>query len=119
MWIKTLIFGMTFVVANSAAFAQAAKAPWSSGDKGYRLGCSLSQKPCENSCGEIWSAAQKKEQERRCDDHRKTIAQCRNRAYAEHTAQGKVCASRIASSQNICYAELSKSLELSLKGCGS
>lgn len=99
--------------------AQGATAAMSSGDKGYKLGCSLAQKPCENSCGELWSPSVKKEQERRCEEHKRQQRQdCRKLAYDDNKAEGKRCAAIKDAYPSIeCYNANNKALEKRLAEC--
>ncbi len=113
------IFFMILMLLNHGASAQGAKGAMSSGDKGYRLGCSMAQKPCENSCGEIWSPSALKEQERRCEEHKRQQRQeCRKRAYDDHKTEGKRCSEIKDAYPSIdCYNANNKTLEKRLADC--
>jgi len=114
-----LLLFLVFLVFTSPAIAQGAKGAMSSGDKGYKLGCSLAQKPCENSCGELWSPSQVKEQERRCEEHKRQQRRvCRQQAYEAHkTESGKCFAIKDAYPSINCYNANNKTLEKQLAQC--
>lgn len=100
----------------TVGYGQMAKDTLSSGDKGYKLGCALAQRPCENSCGELWSPTQKKEQERRCDEHKKQQAECRKQAYAAHQEDNKKCAADKTQTSK-CHESNWKKLDERLAAC--
>lgn len=116
---RQLIFLLVASFITNFAHSQGAKGAMSSGDKGYKLGCSIAQRPCENSCGELWSPSVKKEQERRCEEHKRLQRQeCRKQAYDEHKTEGKRCSAIKDAYPSIdCYNANNKSLDKHLAAC--
>lgn len=86
-----LLFSL-MLAFSGPTYPQGATGAMSSGDKGYRLGCVAAQKPCVNSCEELWTPSQKKKQERDCEDYkRQQKAECEKKIYEEYKAEGKRC----------------------------
>lgn len=115
-----LVLAVMLLFINDSARAQHATDALRSGDKAYRLGCSLAQKPCVESCGELWSPAQRREQEKRCNEHKKKIADCRKAANDRYWEKRKECratANRPHSEERKCIDDLDKALKDELNRC--
>ena len=106
---RALLAGAICLLYTTSS-GQSATNSWSSGDKGYKLGCSLAQKPCDNSCAELWTPSIRKDQEKRCTDHRRKIADCNRTAEERHASGAKVCrgTSSNGTEQKKCFLELNE-----------
>ena len=100
----------------------AAQSPLSSGDKGYKLGCSISASfTCSEVCDELWTNAEKMAHRDRCikesEERRQAAINCRSGAKRRLAERTQACRIQFPTNPTACLDRSSRIYAADLERC--